>query len=142
MPTATRSDPASTRLQVLAIHTMDEMNPVISRILDAMVQIGYSEKDCFGARLSLEEAIVNALRHGNRGDPLKTVHIRFAVSDRQIVAEVEDEGPGFNPYAIPNPLAPENLERPGGRGVFLMRHYMTTVHFNDRGNCVHMCKIR
>lgn len=142
MLAASRSDPASTRLQVQAIHTMDEMNPVIARILDAMVQAGYSEKDCFGTRLSLEEAIVNALRHGNGGDPRKTVHIRFAVSNHLIVAEVEDEGPGFNPYTLPDPLAPEHLERPGGRGVFLMRHYMTSVHFNERGNCVHMCKAR
>lgn len=142
MPAAARSDPVLTRLQAQAIHTMEEMNPVIGRILDAMAQAGFSERDCFGTRLSLEEAIVNALRHGNAGDPKKAVHIRFAVTECQIVAEVEDEGSGFNPNTLPDPLAPENIERPGGRGVFLMRHYMTSVHYNGRGNCVHMSKTR
>lgn len=125
-----------------AIHTLAEMNPVIARILDGMAEAGFSEKECFGMRLSLEESIVNAVKHGNQGDPAKAVFIRFALSSRQVTAEIEDQGPGFNPDTVPDPLAPENIERPGGRGVFLMRHYMTHVSFNARGNCVTLCKTR
>jgi serine/threonine-protein kinase RsbW len=124
------------------IYTMDEMNPVIARILEGMANSGFSDRDCFGMRLSLEESIVNALKHGNRGDVSKPVHIRFVLADHQVLAEIEDQGNGFNPGAIADPLAPENIERPGGRGVFLMRHYMTSVRYNARGNCVMLCKKR
>jgi serine/threonine-protein kinase RsbW len=105
-----------------------------------MVRAGYGERDIFGVRLSLEEAVVNAIRHGHRGDTSKAVAVRFFVDAAQVFAEVADEGPGFDPALVPDPLAPENLERPSGRGVFLMRHYMTSVQFNERGNCVTLCK--
>jgi serine/threonine-protein kinase RsbW len=103
---------------------------------------GFTERDVFGVRLALEEAIVNALRHGHRGDPTKSVRVRCLVSPDRILAEVEDQGPGFDPEQVPDPLAPENLERPSGRGLFLMRTYMTWIRFNARGNHVTMCKCR
>jgi serine/threonine-protein kinase RsbW len=70
------------------------------------------------------------------------VRVRYQVNAEQFLVEIEDEGPGFDPEGVADPLAPENLERPGGRGVFLMRHYMTWVSFNERGNCVTMCRRR
>ena len=85
---------------------------------------------------------VHGNEHGNREDPAKSVRVYYCVSPRDIVTEVEDQGKGFNPSEVPNPLAPENLERPGGRGVFLMRHYMTFVQFNERGNRVLLYKTR
>ncbi len=117
------------------------MNEAITRILQEMAAAGFSEHEQFGVRLSLEEAIVNGIKHGNREDPAKFVELIFSVTGQQVHTEIEDQGPGFNPQILPDPLAPENLERPGGRGVFLMRHYMTTVHYNDRGNRVTLCKV-
>ena len=105
-----------------------------------MARAGYGDRDIFGVRLALEEALVNAMRHGHRGDTTKAVAVRVCVDAAQVFAEVADEGPGFNPALVPDPLAPENLERPSGRGVFLMRHYMTSVCFNERGNCVTLSK--
>ncbi|MFO0967451.1 MAG: ATP-binding protein [Gemmataceae bacterium] len=119
---------------------MTDINPVIGEIIALMSAADYSEKDQFAVRLSLEEAMVNAVKHGNGEDPRKKVVISFQVSPDLCTIRIEDEGPGFRPEGIPDPLAPENLERPGGRGVFLMRHYMTTVHFNERGNCVMLAK--
>jgi serine/threonine-protein kinase RsbW len=59
-----------------------------------------------------------------------------------VLAEVEDEGPGFNPAVVPDPTLPENLEQTGGRGLLLMRHYMSWVHYSERGNHVTLGKCR
>ena len=126
----------------LALRTIAEVAGCISSLLDAIAVFPYTERDLFGIRLALEEAIVNAIRHGHRNDFTKLVRVRFEASDEQFVVEIEDEGPGFDPDGIADPLAPENLERPGGRGVFLMRNYMSWVSYNERGNCVTMCRRR
>jgi serine/threonine-protein kinase RsbW len=126
----------------LAVRTIAEVTGCINDMLDALLPFSYPERDLFGIRLSLEEAIVNAIRHGHRNDTAKTVQIRFEAGHDQFVVEIEDEGCGFNPDGLADPLAPENLERPGGRGVFLMRNYMTSVSYNERGNCVTMCRRR
>ncbi|MBI3412187.1 MAG: ATP-binding protein [Planctomycetes bacterium] len=128
--------------QSAAVVSLVDMNHVIARILHHMTGAGYTDKEQFGVRLSLEEAIVNAIKHGNHEDPTKKVHVRFQITPFVITTEIEDEGTGFNPERVPNPLAPENIERPGGRGVFLMRHYMTSVQFNERGNRVILSKVR
>lgn len=128
--------------QTAHVATLAEMNCVIAKILSLMADVGFTDREQFGSRLALEEAIVNGIKHGNREDPTKKVHVRFHINSRQATLEIEDEGPGFNPDRVPSPLAPENLERPGGRGVFLMRHYMTTVDFNECGNRVTLSKIR
>lgn len=133
---------ASEPWQLERVRTSSQMIPVIEKVLSLMKSAGYPERDLFGMRLSLEEAIVNAIVHGNGEDPDKSVHIRYQMNSEQIVIEVEDEGPGFRPEAIPDPLAPENLERPTGRGVFLIRHYMSWVKFNDRGNRVTLAKLK
>jgi serine/threonine-protein kinase RsbW len=121
-----------------ALHTGDDIWPAIDLVVHALEAAGFSAKHAFAARLALEEAISNGLRHGNKGDPAKAVHLRWCVADDRLRAEVEDEGSGFNPAAVPDPLAPENLDREGGRGILLIRSYMTAVSFNDRGNCIRM----
>jgi serine/threonine-protein kinase RsbW len=114
--------------------------------LDALVarlgQLGYCERELFGIRLALEEAMVNALKHGHRGDPSLEAVLRYRLSSVSVLVEVEDRGEGFNPAAVPDPLAPENLQRPSGRGLLLMRRYMSWVRHNARGNRVTMCRYR
>jgi serine/threonine-protein kinase RsbW len=107
-----------------------------------MADQGYAEKDIFGMRLALEEAIGNARRHGNRYDPAKSVRVTFDVDRDGALAEVEDEGSGYDLACVPDPTAPENLERPGGRGLWLMRASMTWVRHNQRGNRVTLSKRR
>jgi serine/threonine-protein kinase RsbW len=136
-----RSTP-SPSWHVLTVQTTAEVAGCICGMLELLRPLGYDDQDFFGIRLALEEAIVNGVRHGHKNDPTKTVHIRYQATEQQLLVEIQDEGPGFDPEGVADPLSPENLERPGGRGVFLMRHYMTWVSFNELGNCVTMCKWR
>jgi serine/threonine-protein kinase RsbW len=122
--------------------TTDGIEPVVERLAAEMDAAGYPSRDVFAVRLALEEAVVNAIKHGHQGDPSKEVRVAFRVSPERVVLEVEDQGPGFCPEDVPDPLDPENLERSCGRGVFLMRHYMNEVTYNDRGNRVTLCKRR
>jgi len=124
------------------VRSTAEVTAVGERITALMGQAGFTDKELFAMRLALEEAVVNGIRHGNGGDPGKTVRVRYQVNPKHALAEVEDQGPGFDPSAVPDPLAPENLESPSGRGIFLIRHYMTWVKFNERGNCIIFCKER
>lgn len=110
-------------------------------IADAATQ-GFGDHARFAIRLALDEALSNAVNHGNKGDSSKKVHVEYSVSDDEVVVSVTDDGPGFNPAAVPDPTLDENLERPHGRGVMLMRAYMTDVSFNPKGNCVTLVKKR
>jgi serine/threonine-protein kinase RsbW len=102
----------------------------------------FGDRDIFGIKLALEEALVNAIKHGNQLDKTKKVHITYQISNDRFDIRIQDEGPGFDPEDVPDPTAVENLERPSGRGVMLMRHYMSEVDYQAPGNCVRMCKIR
>ncbi|MEM1028508.1 MAG: ATP-binding protein [Planctomycetota bacterium] len=109
-------------------------------IVEAAQDAGFDEKALFAVRLALDEALTNAVRHGNASDPSKHVTVEFSSEPNQLTVSIEDEGPGFAPDELPDPTAEENLGRPHGRGVMLMRAYMTDVQFNDRGNRVTMVK--
>jgi serine/threonine-protein kinase RsbW len=100
-----------------------------------------SEQEIFGVRLALEEALVNAIKHGNQLDRAKMVHISYRFLADRFEIRITDEGTGFDPSDVPDPTAVENLDRPCGRGLMLMRHYMTEVHYNDRGNSVFMIRV-
>jgi serine/threonine-protein kinase RsbW len=115
---------------------------VQERIINVLESQSYSDHDLFGVRLALEEALVNAIKHGNGMDPDKQVHIdcRFEVDRVRIV--IEDEGGGFDLKAVPDPTDDENLERPGGRGIMLMRSFMNTIEYNDSGNRLVLEKVR
>jgi serine/threonine-protein kinase RsbW len=102
----------------------------------------YEEKEVFAIKLALEEAIVNAIKHGNQLDSNKRVHIKYHISRDRFEIHIKDEGPGFNPEEIPDPMSPENLERECGRGLLLMKHYMTEVQFHPPGNAVSMIRVR
>jgi serine/threonine-protein kinase RsbW len=116
------------------------MEPVIGEIVGELEKAGFTDRERFAVRLALEEAITNAIRHGHRYDRNKSVRLRYHVTPECVLAEIEDEGPGFDPTAVPDPRAPENIECEGGRGLLLMRSYMTWVRYNERGTCVTMCK--
>ena len=92
--------------------------------------------------MALEEALVNAIKHGNQLDRAKSVRVNYHVSPDRFDVQITDEGPGFDPVDVPDPTAPENIERPCGRGLLLMRHYMTEVAYHDRGRTVRMAKVR
>ncbi len=90
----------------------------------------------FNFRVCLTEALANAMIYGNRRDPSKRVRVEVFVHGNRLRARVTDQGDGFNPDRLPDPTAPANLRKEGGRGIFLMRKLMDEVHFNERGNAV------
>jgi serine/threonine-protein kinase RsbW len=102
----------------------------------------FAAKEVFSIKLAVQEAVVNAIKHGNRMDPEKKVFIRYRISSERFDIHVIDEGRGFNPDEVPNAVAEENLERPSGRGLLLMRHYMTAVVFHAPGNRLSMSMVR
>jgi serine/threonine-protein kinase RsbW len=119
-----------------------EARNVQAEIEAALTAAEFGERDVFAVKLALEEALVNAIKHGNGLDPEKKVHVRYAVSTERFDVCIVDEGPGFNPDDVPDPTAPENLERPCGRGLLLMRHYMNHVEYSDAGRTVQMSKLK
>jgi serine/threonine-protein kinase RsbW len=119
-----------------------EARRVQDEIEAALLANKFSEKEIFGIRLALEEALVNAIKHGNNLDKSKSVHISYGVKPERFDISIRDEGPGFDPCDVPDPTDVENLERPCGRGLMLMRHYMNEVSFGPRGNPVLMSKLR
>lgn len=87
-------------------------------------------------RVGLTEALSNAMLYGNHRDPTKRVLVEIAFLQECIEARVTDQGVGFDPASVPDPTTPENLMRPCGRGLFLMRKLMDEVKYNDQGNQV------
>jgi serine/threonine-protein kinase RsbW len=100
-----------------------------------------ADHDLFSIRLALEEALINAIKHGNQLDRNRKVFISYRLLPDRFEIQITDEGPGFDPSDVPDPTAVENLERPCGRGLMLMRHYMTEVVYRGQGNVVWMCKV-
>ncbi|MEW6358542.1 MAG: SpoIIE family protein phosphatase [Planctomycetota bacterium] len=117
-----------------------EIQAVETVIRKAMERRGFGERDLFAVKLAIEEAIINAMKHGNQMDRHKQVVVDFSMNDNGITLEVEDEGPGFNPDQVPDPTSDENLELPHGRGIVLMRAYMDEISYNGKGNRVVMTK--
>lgn len=111
------------------------------RILRELSRHRYSRECTFAIKLALEEALTNAIKHGNCNDSAKRLIVRFHVSPDRVVLMVRDEGCGFRPCDVPDPTAEENLERPCGRGLMLMHAYMSDVRFNEIGNEVWMLKL-
>lgn len=115
---------------------------VQERIIELLERLNYPPRDVFGVRLALEEALVNAIKHGNRHDPDKQVHVHCRVDRESVQISIEDEGPGFIPGEVPDPTLEENLEKPSGRGIMLMRAFMSSIEYNETGNCVMLEKRR
>ena len=97
---------------------------------------GHAAEMRFAIRLALDEALANAIHHGNGDDSSKTVTIEYRVTPDRVEVSVCDEGTGFDPGQVPDPTLPENLVKPRGRGIMLMKAYVGSVRFNKRGNCV------
>src|SRR5438128_1347966 len=101
--------------RLASLYCAEEVIPIVETVVAAMISAGYRENDIFDLRLALEEAILNAVKHGNRSDPAKRVLVRFSVSPERVLAEVEDQGLGFDPARVPDPTSEENLDRSCGR---------------------------
>jgi serine/threonine-protein kinase RsbW len=90
-----------------------------------------NEDEAFRIAMAVREAAVNAVLHGNSYDPEKRVTASFETTDDALVIRIADQGKGLDPDTLPDPLAPENLLRGSGRGIFLIRSFMDEVHFRQ-----------
>ena len=115
---------------------------MIAELLAALKRDKWSEGDIFGVHLAVEEALVNAICHGNRSDANKRVSMACKLTSDRVLIEIADEGKGFDPGCVPDCTAGENLKRPSGRGIMLMRNYMSRVEYTDGGHRVLMEKHR
>ena len=115
--------------------------PFIEEVLQELSRLGWSH-DLFAVEMALEEAITNGIRHGNKEDPEKYVSVECRMDADRFWAQICDEGPGYDPDAIPDCTAEENLEAPGGRGLMLIRSYMDRVDLSKSGSCTTLEKRR
>jgi serine/threonine-protein kinase RsbW len=137
-----RDSSRSPFVEVVLDSDLDEVHRFQDEMEKRLLQSTHaSPRDVFCIRLALEEALINAVKHGNQMDRAKKVRVLYWVSPHFFEARVSDEGPGFDPSDVPDPTAVENLERSCGRGLMLMRHYMSEVVFNAAGNCVAMSRV-
>jgi serine/threonine-protein kinase RsbW len=113
---------------------------VQERILQDIDRCGYSEEASFAIRIALEEAMVNAIKHGNRLDPAKKVKVESRVTPKRAEIIIEDEGPGFERSSIPDPTHDDNLHKPSGRGILLIETYMDAVQWSHGGRKLRMVK--
>jgi serine/threonine-protein kinase RsbW len=99
---------------------------------DSLERLGVDEDTRHWVDVAVREAVANAIKHGNAQDPGKQVHVDLFREGDDVVIQVEDEGIGFDPAQLQNPLAPENLLKPNGRGIFYMKSFMDDIHYGPR----------
>jgi len=114
----------------------EEIDKAISVILASMDSYGFPDESIRKMKIALTELLVNAISHGNKKDFSKKVVMGHIIDKKQITISIMDEGNGFNPDSVPDPTTPENLSKNCGRGLFIVKHYVDTVAFNDKGNRV------
>lgn len=127
------------------ISYFEEMDRVIATVLSAMDNSGYPDDCIRKMKITLTELLVNAISHGNNKDITKKVVVGHTVDHEKTVVSIMDEGEGFLPASIPDPTLPENLIKPCGRGLFIVKHYVDSIEYNKKGNRVavtkfHPCK--
>lgn len=115
---------------------------IIDALLGRLEEQHWNSHEVFGVHLAVEEALVNAIKHGNKEDPSKSVRVKVQITAEQLRVEIADEGPGFDPGQVPDPTSPERLSKPHGRGMMLIRSFMTHVEYKGRGNELVMEKVR
>lgn len=138
MPAVPFDQPLANRVVITSdLHAARDVEEQVLRLAESL---GYSRQCAFAIRLSLEEAIVNAHRHGNRSDPKKKITISYQIDSKRAIIRIRDDGPGFDPASVPDPTCPERICLPNGRGLMLMRCYLDEVAYNKQGNEVQLVK--
>ena len=139
---ADRATPSSWQIDERLPSERGASKRVTDPLLEHLGAHGWPTSDVFSIHLAVEEAIVNAIVHGNKLDPGKTVHVVCHVDAEVMRIQITDEGDGFDPAQVPDCTADDRLEVPSGRGVMLMRNFMSRLEYNPRGNSVLMEKRR
>lgn len=129
----------SAQMETIDFPSKGENITVVERLIDELCEKYNIQEEHYGNILiALTEAANNAIYHGNRQDPDKKVVVEFEADKDRFFFRIADEGAGFDYENVPDPTSPENLEKPNGRGVFLMRHLSDHIDFLDDGRVVEL----
>jgi len=115
---------------------------VHKQIISDLEKSGFGKSDIFAVHLAVEEAFINAVKHGNKMDPSKKVEVKYSVNSDKIEIIVADEGNGFEPKSVADPRFGSSLNKTSGRGLLLMKSFMDAVKYNERGNSVYMVRYK
>jgi serine/threonine-protein kinase RsbW len=118
----------------------DDAREVQRLIREEVEHAGFDDDSQFAIKLALEESLINAIKHGNKLDQKKHVHVEWKVTPQVAEIIIEDEGPGFNRDSVPNPTEESNLEKLTGRGLLLIEAYMDNVEYSKGGRRVRLVK--
>lgn len=123
----------------IEIPSLSENIRMIESFIDNAKERFNLNDDIYGnIMIAVTESVHNAIRHGNQGDAKKNVSLSLSLQDDAIRFTVSDEGKGFDFENLPDPTSPENIENPGGRGIFLMKHLSDEVNFLNNGQIVEL----
>jgi serine/threonine-protein kinase RsbW len=123
----------------IQIPSISENIRMIESFIDNAKERFELDEDIYGnIMIAVTEAVNNAIKHGNSGDKTKNVHLSLSLNESLLKFVVKDEGHGFDYQNLPDPTSPENLEKIGGRGIFLMKHLSDQVTFKEHGKVVEL----
>ncbi|HXB62630.1 MAG TPA: ATP-binding protein [Acidobacteriaceae bacterium] len=123
------ADPTTSRVHYSLDSTLASINTVEQTVHDYALKAGFPEDELCNISLAAREAAVNAVVHGNRQNAAKKVDLSLEFNDQALTIRIADQGEGFDPDSLPDPLAPENILRGSGRGIFLIRTFMDELKF-------------
>jgi serine/threonine-protein kinase RsbW len=125
------ADSTTSRVSFTLDSSLDSVNKIEQTAEQTAQRAGFDEDTMQHIAMAVREAAVNAVLHGNAYDPNKHVTAAFETTVDSLIIKITDQGPGLNPDTLPDPLAPENILRGSGRGIFLIRAFMDEVHFRE-----------
>jgi serine/threonine-protein kinase RsbW len=129
----------ATENQKLTFKSVAENITLVESLVDNICEEFKINEDSYGNILvAVTEAVTNAIQHGNKYDPQKNVNVIVKTKDNLLRFVIQDEGPGFDFRNLPDPTDPDNIEKPHGRGIFLMQHLADTVDFKENGRTVEL----
>jgi serine/threonine-protein kinase RsbW len=120
-------------VQELVIPSTADQIQVVEEKAEHLARLaGFADDECDNIAIAITEMVANAIFHGNKADAAKRVHVRFTLNEKDFIVSIRDEGKGFDPNSVADPLKPENLLKDRGRGIFIVRTLMDEVLFNNR----------
>lgn len=125
------ADPTTSRVSYTLDSSLDSVNKIEQTAEVTAQRAGFDEDTVSHVAMAVREAAVNAVLHGNSYDPNKHITASFETTPESLIVRITDQGPGLNPDTLPDPLAPENILRGSGRGIFLIRAFMDEVNFRQ-----------
>ena len=124
-------DSTTSRASFTLGSTIESVDMVEKTAEEFAERAGFDEDTASNIAMAVREAAVNAVLHGNAYDPAKQITANFEANSDALIVRITDQGPGLDPSNLPDPLAPENILRGSGRGIFLIRAFMDEVHFRQ-----------